>query len=235
MPGDDEVKARYAAFNDQARQFSLRALELAVAKRGAIDGTDNSVSDKFNFMLWRLARMSDQRASYLARQDNAAGASADRDLAHRLDKANSAVRLHSQKLERVKPVEGVVLTPREGLFVALRRADFDLAVIYANMVRRVDPTDADANFALGMNSLEMREFARASLYLEAALKKRPDEPAILNNLALAYLKQGDFKQALKHAERASALVPYSEDVKRNLRDIRKAAEKKPQELPRAEK
>ena len=73
-----------------------------------------------------------------------------------------------------------------------------------------------------MWSLEAREYMRASRHLEAALAKRPKEPAILNNLALAYLKQGDFTRAIDHAERAAELFPTSQEVQRNLREIRKA-------------
>lgn len=222
IPANPEEAQAFERANVEAYAFAERALALAGESGGSTGGFDRSVGEKFDFMLWRLARMADQRASARARVDDAQGMVAQRELSQKLDKSNLSVRLLAEKLERLRPAEGVVLTPREGLYVSLRRADFELARRYAYMVLRVDAQDADANFALGMWSLEAREYMRASRHLEAALAKRPKEPAILNNLALAYLKQGDFTRATEHAERAAELYPTSQEVQRNLREIRRA-------------
>lgn len=204
--------------------FSEQALQLASRPGGAFAGFDRGVAEKFDFMLWRLARMAEQRALAFARRDDAKNMGEQRDFARALDGANLSARILDSKLERLKPAEGVVLTPREGLWVSLKRADFELARRYAVMVVRTQPEDVDANFALGMWALEAREYMRAVRYLQVVLQQKPNEPTVLNNLALAYMRLNFFTEAIEHAERAVKLFPESEELKRNLANIRKARE-----------
>lgn len=222
VPSSPDAARAFDAADGEAVAFSALALQVAARPGGALAGFDRSVAEKFDFMLWRLARMADQRALAFARRDNVQSMAEQRDLSHALDQANLSARILDGKLERLKPTEGVVLTPREGLWVSLKRADFDLARRYAVMVLRTQPQDVDANFALGMWALETREYMRAVRYLQAVLRQKPNEPTVLNNLALAYLKLNFFTEALEHAERAVALFPSSEELRRNLDRIRKA-------------
>lgn len=50
----------------------------------------------------------------------------------------------------------------------------------------------------------------------------PNEPHILDSLAWAYYKQGDYEQALEYAEKSADLLPYSSMVQSHLGDIYKA-------------
>lgn len=203
-------------------ELSKLALEVASRPGGAFAGFDRTVAEKFDFMLWRLARMAEQRALAFARRDEVKDMSIQREVSRALDKANVSARLLGNKLERLKPAEGVVLTPREGLWVSLKRADFELARRYAVMVLRTNADDVDANFAMGMWSLESREYMQAVRHLQVVLKQKPNEPTVLNNLALAYYRLNFFTEAIECAERAIKILPTSEELQRNLANIRKA-------------
>ena len=219
VSGSPDEDLAFDRFNGDAQAFSELAVQLASRPGGAFAGFDRSVAEKFDFMLWRLARMSEQRALAFARRDDMKNRDVQRDFARAIDGVNQSVRILDSKLERMKPAEGVVLTPREGLWVSLKRADFDLARRYAVMVVRTYPDDVDANFALGMWALETREYMSAVRHLQTVLKQKPNEPTVLNNLALAYMKLNFFTEAIEHAERAVKLFPESKDLKRNLENI----------------
>lgn len=214
-----EDAARFARANEETIRFSDFAKELAEARLGTIGGYDRAVFDKFDFLLWRLARMADQRAAACARADDRKGIATHHDQAVELDQVNGSFRKLVGKLERLKPAEGVVLTPREGLDVALKRADFELARQYAYMVMRVDKTDPNANFALGMWSLEANEYRRAVEFLEIAARKCPEQSPILNNLALAYVRLGELEMAKEVIERAKKIDPKAPSILRNEQEI----------------
>ena len=208
----------------EAASFSTNVLETLGKDPGLLGGFDRSVNEKIDFMLWRLSRMAEQRAFRASRMENADNLVVFRKQAQDLDAANRSLQVLKGKLERLKPSEGIVLTPREGLEVCLKRADFNLARHYAEMVLRVDGRDPTAAFALAMWLLENREYARAAKYFELSLERRPNELASLNNLALSYFKHDEFDKALETATRAAKLYPESKDVQRNLERIRKTAE-----------
>ena len=83
----------------------------------------------------------------------------------------------------------------------------------------------EANFALGMDYFVQKQYARAQVYLERCLKLRPDDPAVLNNLAQCHLRQGDFKGAMPYAERALEALPDSPEIKRTIERIEKGMQK----------
>ena len=89
-----------------------------------------------------------------------------------------------------------------------------------------EPENSAANFALGMANMEAKEYFRASVCFEKALKKNPDEPAALNNLAITYMKLGQGEKALGFAERAAKAHPKSAEIQRTLAEIRKNVSKK---------
>jgi len=63
------------------------------------------------------------------------------------------------------------------------------------------------------------------VYLERCLERRPNDPAVLNNLAQCRLRQGDPEGALPYAKRALEILPESPEVKRTMERI-KAAQKR---------
>ncbi|MBX9631894.1 MAG: PEP-CTERM system TPR-repeat protein PrsT [Burkholderiales bacterium] len=68
------------------------------------------------------------------------------------------------------------------------------------------PKDAALAAAAGEDSLARHDYATAARWYRAALKARPDNPILLNNLAWA-LGQLNDPQAMATAERARALAP----------------------------
>ncbi len=129
--------------------------------------------------------------------------------------------MQGEAIERMLPTEKLVVTSREALEIALKRADFTLARRYAGEILAGAPEDSAANFALGMANMEAKEYFKASLCFEKALRKNPNEPAALNNLAIAYMKLGMGEKALSCSERAAQAYPDSAEVRQTLEEIRK--------------
>ena len=118
---------------------------------------------------------------------------------------------------------GGVLTPREGLVIGLARADFRLASYYAEPILKADPDDSRANFAMGMKHYLSEEYPIAEKYFIRSLKKRPDEPAALNNLANTEAKLGKFAEAEAHARRALERLPGSPEIGKTISRIKELA------------
>ncbi len=115
------------------------------------------------------------------------------------------------------------MTPREGLQLALRRANFAEARRYSTVVLSYDEDDPEANFAMGMSSLEMKQMKDAERYLRRVLKRRPNEPAVLNNLSIICRKQKRWKEAEDFARKAIKILPDTPEVKQTLADALKKA------------
>ncbi|MGN0853665.1 MAG: tetratricopeptide repeat protein [Kiritimatiellia bacterium] len=114
------------------------------------------------------------------------------------------------------------MTPREGLRFALLRTDFSLARRYAGPVLDADPDDADANFGMGMACLAERHDGRAEKHLARALVRRPEEPAIWNNIAVIQYRQGRLAEARRNVLKALALLPDSAEIRETLKQIETA-------------
>ena len=116
------------------------------------------------------------------------------------------------------------MTPREGLQLALARADFVEARRYAASVLRSDEEDPEANFGMGMGFLRDGRLENAEFYLRRCLIRRPDEPAVLNNLSIICRKGRRYDEAEELARHALKMLPNSPEVQQTLKD---ALEKKP--------
>lgn len=68
------------------------------------------------------------------------------------------------------------------------------------------PADPDARAALAIAWPQLGEWTKAQALYESLAAARPDEPMILNNLALLYLRTGDAR-AVATAQRAQTLAP----------------------------
>ena len=113
------------------------------------------------------------------------------------------------------------LTPREGLALSLRRANFRAAKPHAEAVLASTPDDPDAHFALGMYYLLSRSFELADLHLSRALEAKPDEAAILNNLSIVRMYRNRLVESLELSDRALALHPERDDLKSTNEEIRR--------------
>ena len=107
--------------------------------------------------------------------------------------------------------------------------------LFAQQVLQSDPDDSPANFAMGMNYFVQEQYGRAEVYLKRCLVRRPNEPAVLNNLAVAQMRQGRLDEAETNATRALKSLPTSTDILRTLKSIqdrkRKQTEAARQKLP----
>ena len=71
------------------------------------------------------------------------------------------------------------------------------------------------------------QYGRAEIYLKRSLASRPDEPAALNNLAIALLRQGRYAEAETNALHALRVLPDSPAVKKTVDAIREKAKAAP--------
>jgi S1-C subfamily serine protease len=70
----------------------------------------------------------------------------------------------------------------------------------------VAPDDIYADFIIGtVFAIAMQKFDKAEHHYEICLRRAPDNPSVLNNLALAEVKTGHHREALNHWKTAAAL------------------------------
>ena len=218
---DDAADARFIEWTRRI----VAIVEGGLAVGSIFGGTDAVVAAKFDALLWRAARIAGERAERHAADKAVIAAEEEHQTMRKLDGFNVSLRAQGEIVERMLATEKLVFTTREALDVALKRADFELARRYANEVLAGAPDDGAANFALGMANLEAKEYFRASVCFEKALRRNPNEPAALNNIAIAYMKLGQGEKALGYAERAAKVHPKSAEIQRTLAEIRKNVSK----------
>jgi len=192
---------------EKAKELSRRILDIA----SKVESADPSpaLASAFSAVSWRLSRFARMRE--------------DRDLADELDLSNSALKKMLSVIEYERMRTFMQLTPREGLQLALRRADFVEARRYSVVVLHNDEDDPEANFAVGMHALMSKNYSEAEMYLRRCLKRRPNEPAVLNNLSIICRKQHRWKEAEDFARKAIEILPGSPEVKQTLSDALKKA------------
>lgn len=205
---------------------------------GAPDITAGALAvEKFNLVEWRIARLARIRAGRADRAGDLAAAKAEHDMADRLDDSNSDLKRIVEEAEIRRDGTLKQVTPREGLQLALLRADFALASRYAKPILDADPDDPDANFGVGMHFFQTRQWTLAAASLEACLRRKANEPAVLNNLALALARAGRIAEAEKRARAALRLAPESAEIKATIAEIvsaREEAKSKAKPKPAAE-
>ena len=84
-----------------------------------------------------------------------------------------------------------------------------------------------------MAFLMEEKYKDAEFYLERTLIKRPDEPAVLNNLSIIFRKTNRLEKALEYAKKAHEIAPGNEEVSRTLKDIERAIAKRDETLKSA--
>jgi predicted Zn-dependent protease len=121
-----------------------------------------------------------------------------------------------------RDLDALAKARREGLKLALDRADFRLAKPFAENVLSVDDGDVEANFAMAMFHFKSKNYSAAEKHLKKYLVRRPDEPAVLNNLAVVQLRLGRLDEAETNAVKALERFAGSPEIKSTLRSIREA-------------
>ncbi len=204
-----------------AKAIALRMLDLYRAG-GTAKAAGVTINELFLFVQWRLSRMMRANAESADRAGRTEEAMAQVKLADELDRCNSAIQSIRSSMERMRQYMMSKMTPREGLQLALVRADFSLARKYAEPILDAEPTDPNANFGMGMSYFVEGQWARAEDFLRRCLVRNPTEPAVYNNLAIIQLKTGRFDAARRNANKALELVPDSAEVKDTIQQIEKA-------------
>ena len=211
-----------AARAEVARELARR---VAALQRGNVFARceDRLLRRQFLFAQWRLARIGSVRAENADAARRLDLAREEAKLVEELDDLNPEFRRVRDAVNWIRSRDGDSLTPREGLRIALERADFALARRYATPILSADAESPDANFGMGMSYFVEEKYTQAEAFLKKALIRRPDEPAVLNNLAICCYKTGRAKEALAYAEKAVAKLPDAPSVVKTYEEIKKAA------------
>ena len=187
---------------------NIAARILAVVKAHPHLSISPALKSAVSSVSWRISRFARMRD--------------DEVLANELDEWNDAVKHMMQLIEYERMRTFMQLTPYEGLRLSLRRADFAEARRYVTTVLQIDENDPEANFGTGMAYLMEEKYKEAEFYLTRTLVKRPDEPAVINNLSIIFRKTNRLDKALEYAKKAHELVPDNEEVKRTLKETERA-------------
>jgi len=210
LPKLSGLVAREKGMDDASAQRGIAAARalaervVAVSERIVRAPVTPALASALAAVSWRLSRF--------ARLRN------DEQLADRLDATNGAIKKMLSIIEYERQRTFMQLTPREGLELALRRADFAEARRYAAAVLRSDPKNPDAHFGTAMCYLKENNLAEAEKHLRIVLESRPDEPAALNNLSIVCRKTKRYDEAVELAKHALKMLPDSPEVKRTLAD-----------------
>ena len=197
------------------------------ADDGKLEMASPELRDLFARMQWRVARMCRLRADNLDREGDKERALAESKLADDLDESNESFTRIRRQLEMVGQGSSR-LTPREGLRLAMERPNFRMAALFARQVLVSDPLDLEANFAMGMFYHSDEQYGQAEEYLKRCLEKDPRNASILNNLAVAQLRQGHLDEAEENARKAVESNGKLAEARRTLENVleeKKSAEK----------
>lgn len=124
-------------------------------------------------------------------------------------------------IDRALSVEGGAepLVQLEAAVIAIRQRDFQLAKVRLSEARSLWASDSPPavwfHYAAQVASLT-DDPDREMLLLSAAVETHPESPVLLNNLAGAHLKRGDFAAARDVAEKGIAIAPELPQLRRNL-------------------
>ena len=229
LPPDSVARPDVESCVAQARALGDRIVALYESGRPDVAGT-SLMRSLFRVVQWRLSRLAGMRADAAGKENWTEEADREQVMADRLHELNSEyAEIERRRAEAAS--RGPILTPREGLRFGLDRADFKLAARFASSVLLRDPTDAQANFAVGMDYFLSGEFSRAEPHLRTCLAGRPHDPAVLNNLAVVELRLCRYDEAEHFAREALDRMPDSPQIKRTLEAISMARGRYRKETP----
>lgn len=219
---DDAVRT---AGVETARALAVRAGETLPRRRIFGAAVDPVVNRAFDAVVWRLARMCRVRGDWEEQEGRPERASAEAEGARRLDRICATYRRLAADQARARQALLKRFTVREGLYLALVRADFVTGRLYAETVLATEPDDPDANFVMGMSCLKARQLARAETYLKRCLIRRPDESVVHNNLAMVQLERGKIAAAENSIARALKIHPGAAALLDTARRVKEAKKK----------
>jgi len=84
---------------------------------------------------------------------------------------------------------------------ALRKAgDYNNALEFFNKALLLNPESPDVDNEMGLCYMNLSNFTKSGIFFSNALRKNPDDTAIIYNLALLSMKKGDKNEALRYCE-----------------------------------
>ena len=223
----EEFPAGIAESGDRAAHELMDRILKFYEKDEKLESISPVLRDRLMYLQWRLARLCRSRADSLEAHGKTEQSVAESLLADKLDARNVVFQRMRQQMEVARP-ESICLTPREGLKLGLERLNFKMAETFAQRVLASDPYDVPANFVVGMNYFANGHYGRAEVYFKKCLERRPNDPAILNNLAVAQLRLKKLDEAEANVRKALSAYPGAQEAKRTLENVltaKKAAEK----------
>lgn len=182
---------------------------------------DRYLKDRLLFAQFRLAVIGRLRAISLDTAGRVKESIEEIAYADRLNACNPSLTKIVRRMDWIRRQNGEDLTPREGLEIAMKRLDFNMARRYAQPILREDPDEPNANFAVGMGFYAEEQYAKAEEYLKRVLKRHPKEPAVYNNLALICLRTDRLEAAEQYVLKALELKPDQPEIKDTQAQIRK--------------
>ncbi|MCQ2368133.1 MAG: tetratricopeptide repeat protein [Kiritimatiellae bacterium] len=225
LPAGFATEAERLSGVDAAKELAKRVLA-NYALPG--DFTEKVIDNAFIAVQWRLARTCIYRGEAADLKGDVKNAIDDVSLAKELNDKNPTFQDMVRTQEQRSAQMMQKLTPREGLQLALVRADFTMGKLYAETILAADPENPDANFAMGMFYMKENQLSRAEEYLKRVLIHKPEEPAVYNNLAMIQLTIGKLDAAEVNAKKALKLIPNSAAVQDTLKLIKERRDKKSQ-------
>lgn len=107
-----------------------------------------------------------------------------------------------------------------GLLLAEDRARLEDSARWLGAAARDDPENARFQYNAGLSAQHLGRTAEAEAYLRTAVNLEPDDPEFRNALAILYVQQARWAEALPQAERLRELVGESPEVDRFVESIR---------------
>jgi len=190
-----------------ARSRKLSDCILALSSRLASAEPTLALQRAYTAVTWRLSRLADLRN--------------ERELADGLVESSSLMKRLFGAIEEERQRILMLMTPREGLQLALERTNFAEARRYATVILGYDEENLQANFAMGMSAIAANRMQEAELYLTKCHRFHPREVAVVNNLSIVCRKLGKYDEAIKYAKLAVELLPDSQEAKQTLEDAEK--------------
>ncbi len=111
--------------------------------------------------------------------------------------------------------------------VAWHKGDIDVAIKYFKKALRHDDSMPKAHYRLGLALLKKKMITQAIAQFKKTLDLDPLHHAAAHNVALAYRRLKDKKNASIWAERYQEIVKYSDEISR----IKRALREKPDQIP----
>lgn len=216
-----------AAATGRKAAHALAEKILDVYANGRPDAcSDNAVSMAFRQVQWWVSRFCHFRSDAFSMAKDVGAGVEEHLLAYELDRQNPFYNKLRRQSDWVAQQKGARLTSREGLRISLVRADFAMARLFAEPILRANPTDPLANFAVGMAYFMEEQYSRAEVFLQRVLEQRPDDIAVLNNLAVVQLRLDRFDAAqatCDHARTVAARIKDSQARARVESDLQKTS------------